>query len=102
MRLTLAELFNDTGKKINETLGDFSMGRYFHGPLNETYNFTNASWTYIFARVNKTVFFVSLHKIDPSETYPFEQQTIDLMDTMVKRFRPPSNKDKPSDISPSK
>ena len=87
MGSTIVQLFNDSGEIMNTTMADSSMGRYFNGPLNETYQFENASWTYLFARINKTNFFISMHKINPDPDYPYQQQTIDLMELMLTRYR---------------
>jgi hypothetical protein len=68
-------------------MADSSLGRIYDGQLNETYQFENATWTYLFARVNKTLFFISLHKIGPDEEYPYQQMTIDLMEIMLNRYK---------------
>lgn len=87
MAQTISSLFNDSGQTFTISMADSSLGRLYDGQLNETYEFENASWTYLFSRINKTLFFISIHKISPDEDYQFQQKTIDLMEIMLTRFK---------------
>ena len=85
MDSSLKTIFNIVGKPIEVSLGDSSKGMYYNGQLNENYSNATSAWSYLYVKINKTLFFIALNELEPID-FPYEEKTISYMQIMVDRY----------------
>jgi hypothetical protein len=89
MQQTVEQFFNTTEPTSELTFdnADASIGYYYYGPLTEEYQYQNASWAYLYVRINKTDFYIGLHRVNPQPEYQYKQMVEDLMTIMIDRYK---------------